>query len=256
MPSKSTIITKKQILSAIVKNYNTLQYSHQLIEWLVSIYPARDFSKLNKFELHKQLNRVLTESYNGELLYKYSLFKKFKYQNLVAAFEMKVNNSRVDFLTINGSTTSFEIKSTVDNLTKLSKQADDYLSVFEYNNVIVDEKHTENCKSILPASFGIIVFKNQKQRTIRKASLNNTIKPEIQLDLLSKKELLTYFRSTQSSIIFETINPKVINSIFKKALKARYYGRWNFIVDNSNKILPIDIQFFFNTQIPPKTIYC
>src|SRR5580658_9329882 len=119
MTNHRTILIKKEKLSVIAKNYNTLQYAPQLIDWLQTIYPGRNFSGYSKFQLHKRLNEALVQTHSGELYYKYSLFKKFQGQKLVAGFEMKVNNSRIDFFTINGYTTSFEIKSTIDNLTKL-----------------------------------------------------------------------------------------------------------------------------------------
>lgn len=255
MTKPGILSTKRDLLSTIAKNYNTLQYSPQLKGWLDLIYPKRNFSRLTKFQLHKSLNAALIKAYSGEFQYKYSLFKKFQSQRLVAGFEIKVNNSRVDFLTINGCTTSFEIKSTIDNLAKLSKQAVDYLSAFEYNNVIVDEKHISNCITKLPASFGIIVYKDERQRVIRKPSLNTEINPERQLQLLSKKELFDQFSITNEISIIKIFSAHTINEKFKMALKKRYYNRWKFIVKNSNKILPIDLQFFFNTNISPDSIY-
>ena len=255
MSIQGAIKKDKEILSSIAKNYNTLQYGPQLAEWLASIYPSKDITNLSKFELHKSLNDALINFYSGELQYKYSLFERFQGKKLVAGFEMRVKNSRVDFFTINGCTTSFEIKSTVDNLCRLPKQANDYISVFEYNNVVTDEKHVDNCRSKLPESFGIIVFKDQKLKTLRKAELNTDIKARSQLDLLTKKELLSHFKNTHSENILVNFKPVEVNALFKKALKERYKKRWDFVLNNSKLILPIDLQFFYNTQISPSTIY-
>src|SRR5687767_10296886 len=91
----------------IAKNYNTLDYKPKLTELLIQIYPNENFDSLSKYELHKAINKAIVEKYKGELNLKYCLFQQFKKQNLVAAFEIRVNNSRADFLTINGRTTSF-----------------------------------------------------------------------------------------------------------------------------------------------------
>jgi hypothetical protein len=248
-------LSKKEILTVIAKNYSTLHYTPQLLDLLVLIHPNRDFSRLTKLGMHKVINTALMNSYAGEYLFKYVLFKQFQAKNLVAGFEMKVNNSRVDFLTINGSSTSFEIKSSIDNLSKLSKQAGDYLAAFEYNNVVVDEKHLEKCKTKIPDSFGIWVFKNNRYTVRKKASLNTSIDPQIQLSLLTKRELQICFNAVERNLIKENFTAKAINLQFKIALKKRYQNRWNFVVQHSPKILPIDLQFFFNTNISPSSIY-
>lgn len=255
MSKTANLASKKGLISNIVKDYNTLAYGPQLLAWLGSIYPDRDFSSSRKFNLHKTLNEAFVEHYDGEFKYKYSLFKRFQNHRLIAAFEMRVNKSRVDFLTINGHTTSFEIKSTIDNLAKLEKQADDYLAAFEYNNVIIDQKHLDSCRSRLPQEFGIIIYKNGRLRSDRKASLNTNIKADIQLKLLTKKELMMHFQTDDVYLITSRIDGSTINSIFKQVLKKRYKERWKFVVTHSSKILPIDLQFFFNTNILPETIY-
>jgi len=249
------VLCKKNLLSYIARGYNSLQYAPQLISWLEAIYPGTTFSNYNKFELHQALNNALLQDYAGEFKYKYFLFKKFHQQRLIAGFEMKVKNSRIDFITVNGCSTSYEIKSTIDNLGKLSKQAGDYLSAFEYNNVIVDEKHLEKCVGILPVSFGIIIFKNQRQRIFRRPLLNTDISSETQLSLLTKKELFTYFQCIDQSTIISSNHKRLVNENFKLALKSRYQARWQFVKQHAHHILPIDLQFFFNTNIPPENIY-
>lgn len=255
MPVISENLSKKELLTAIAKNYSTLHYTPQLLDLLVLISPNKDFAKLTKFQIHKAINKALINSYAGEYLFKYALFKQFHLKNLIAGFEMKVNNSRIDFFTINGSTTSFEVKSTIDNLTKLSKQAEDYLSAFEYNNVVIDERHLESCKTRIPSSFGIWVYKNNRYIVRKKAQLNTKINPVTQLSLLTKKELQLNFNSIDRSAINSTYRPTDINTRFKTALKSRYKDRWRFVVQHSTKILPIDLQFFFNTNVPPSSIY-
>jgi hypothetical protein len=163
----------------------------------------------------------------------------------------------VDFLTINGYTTSFEIKSELDNLSKLNKQISDYILAFDYNYLIVDECHISKTMAMAPQSFGIWSYRNGKYQKLRKAILNKNIQPEFQLNLLTKTELIQSFPKSNGlkKDILENVDSDKINTIFKKTLKSRYRSRWQFLVNNQSQIMPMDVQFFFNTNIKPQHIY-
>ncbi|WP_040626558.1 sce7726 family protein [Mucilaginibacter paludis] len=239
----------------VVKCYNTLDYGPKLRQLLLMIYPGNNFSKCCKLELHQKLNDLILLSYEGEQVLKYELFKEFHNKNVVAAYEIKVKSSRVDFLTINGFTTSFEIKSNLDNLDKLAKQSVDYLSAFEFNNLVIHERHLKKCIDMIPANFGIITVDKDQHSFYRKPRLNQHLNPSVQLSLLTKKELFQSFGTFAQEDILISNNTDTINDLFKLALKERYRSRWEFIVEHSNDILPIDIQFFFNKNIKPAHIY-
>ena len=245
-------------INLLARNYNILDYSKNLVALLKTTFPTQDFEHFTKYELHKLLSDTLLQNYNGEEVLKYKLSQQyFNKQNIIAAFEIKVNNSRVDFLTINGYTTSFEIKSELDSLDKAKKQLADYMLVFEYNYLAIDERHKEKINDILPESFGLLTYKNGKYKKQKNAVSNNNINPEVQLNILNKQELIIFFPEMGGRIsdILKSADSNYINSQFKKALKNRYRSRWEFIVANKSQILPIDLQFFFNTNILPSHIY-
>lgn len=252
------IIIDAKTINKIAKKYNTLDYGPRLIELLESVYPTKNFGSLSKHDLHKSIDDLFNKRYNGEHILKYDLFLKYyPKKNNVAAFEIKVNNSRADFLTINGYTNCYEIKTALDNFSKFKKQAKDYLRAFEFNHLFVDSKHQEKAKDIIPETFGLWIYKDGKSTQIKKPNLNTTINPEVQLKLLTKHELSQYFSFAGPVIkrIINTYDETEINRKFKKALKNRYSARWNFIVEKKEEILPIDLQFFFNTTIQPSHIY-
>jgi hypothetical protein len=168
---------------------------------------------------------------------------------------MNVNNSRLDFLTINGVTTGYEIKSSLDTLQKLSKQSADYLKAFEYNNIVIDERHLQNARAIVPEQYGIITIHRGRKKIVQPGAYNNGIDAEFQLRLLTKKELILVFGKWQLTAILRETDPITINIKFKQALKVRYQDRWNFIASRAEQILPLDVQFFFNANIEPKHIY-
>jgi len=244
-----------KLVKEIVKSYKPLDYTPKLRELLSVIYPKRNLDNFCKLDLHKEINDLIIDGYEGEQVLKYMLFKAFQHEKLVAAYEIKVKNSRVDFLTINDHTTSFEIKSNLDNLDKLAKQSADYLTAFEFNNIVVHERHLSRCINIIPKSFGIITVDKVKHHIVRKPVFNKCLHAETQLGLLSKKELVKYHGSTDMSVIMDNVAADKINDLFKLALKDRYRTRWDFIVENSDDIMPIDLQFFFNKTIKPVFIY-
>ncbi|MBN8697558.1 MAG: sce7726 family protein [Bacteroidetes bacterium] len=256
--SQSGIETDERVINTLAKNYCTLDYHITLVKHLQNIYPAEQFQNFSKYDLHKLLNEIFIQYYNGEEILKYKLAAKHLNQRgIVGAFEMKVNNSRVDFIAVNGVSTSYEIKSELDNLSKLSKQMSDYMLAFEYNYLVTDAKHVNKAREILPDSFGLWIYKNGKYKKLKEAGLNKKINAEIQLSLLTKKELRTNYPEQTGKInkILKNHSAKEINTSFKNILKNRYKERWSFVVSNRENIFPIDFQFFFNTNIDPNCIY-
>jgi hypothetical protein len=222
----------------------------------MGVFKETDFSNCSKMMLHQHFNDSLITNYAGEIALKYQLFRRAARKKLVAAFETRVQNSRVDFLAINGVSASFEIKSELDNLDKLAKQARNYVKVFEYNYAVIDARHIRSALTILPQSYGILCFMRGKRIVERKACINGDIDPDAQLKMLTKKELNRSFGGYDGSIeIKNRFSDSMINNQFKEALKFRYRTRWNFLVQHKNEILPIDLQFFFNRNIEPNLIY-
>jgi hypothetical protein len=220
--------------------------------------PGETFEGYTKHDLHKVLNKILLNRYRGEEVLKYKLFEFYSNKaNTVAAFEIKVNSSRADFLAINGHTNNFEIKSLLDNFSKFQKQAQDYELVFEFNYLIVDECHVQKAQSILSDKWGLWVYENDRIKILRRPRLNQETNPRTQLSLLTKNELINFFPIQNGSIsqILSNHSSSDINRQFKRILKSRYKSRWEFIIGNRKQILPLDLQFFFNNNILPKNIY-
>lgn len=246
----------RERISYLAKNYNTLEYAQSLRSLLTTVFNDIDFSCYSKIMLHQHLSHSLITYYNGEISLKYQLFRRASRKKLVAAFETRVQDSRVDFLMLNGVSASFEIKSELDNLDKLAKQAANYLKVFEYNYLVIDACHKKNALQILPSSFGILRFTEGKRIVERKACPNGAIDPDAQLSMLTKKELATAFNGNSGrNEIRNRFTNQQINDQFKLVLKSRYRSRWDFVVKYRQEIFPIDLQFFFNRNIEPGLIY-
>jgi len=246
---------RKKDYSVLARSYNTLSNSHQLKELVSSIYKTEKFNELSRFELIKTINDAVFKNYEGEQILKFKLAKEFIKKDYVAAFEVRVNTSRTDFLVINGDSKSFEIKSKIDTLYRLKKQIDDYGDVFEYNHVVIDKTHLRKVIDMVPEHYGVWCFEGSKKVVYKDAKYSPNINAISQLNLLNKKELTKYFMSSFKEDILLQFDHSIINDLVKESLKARYMKRWSFILNNWDDIIPIDLQFFFNTNLSPDIIY-
>jgi len=255
MIEKKTVSTLD--VAVLARSYNILAYESQLRTLAAQAFPTENWDNCPKPDLHRLIGTLLLDRFKGECTLKAKLVQLFISQNVTAAFEMKVGRSRADFLTINGDTKSFEIKSELDNLQKLPKQMGDYQQVFDYNYLVVDEKHYDKALKLVPANYGLLVLQDRRLSEQRAALRNTRHNPSAQLRLFTKKELVQTFRipgitADEIELNFEADE---INHWFKIMLKARYAKRWQFLMQHRRQIHPIDYQFFFQHNIAPDIIY-
>ena len=241
--------------SVLFKSYNTLSYTKQLRELVAAFFKTDNYNECSKYQLAKIINDAIFKNYEGEQILKFKLAKEFNKKKYVAAFEVKAKNSRTDFLVINGDTKSFEVKSKIDTLNRLVKQISDYGDVFEFNTVVIDKSHLNKVLKILPEYYGVWFYENNKKIVYKEAKYSPNINPLEQLSLFNKKELIKSFNCFDKDVILKDNSPDQINQELKNRLKDRYGNRWNFVQENWDNILPIDIQFFFNTNVKPEIIY-
>lgn len=244
-------------IAALARTYNVLEYPEKLRRMLSNVYCSENLNEYNKPGLHWLISELLLDHYRGESTLKAKLVKLFIQKDVTAAFEIKVHNSRVDFLTINGDTKSFEIKSELDNLQKLEKQIKDYQKVFDYNYIVIDEKHYDKAMKLIPERYGVMVLHGNTLSEDRSATRNEILNPILQLSLFTKKELTTVFKipNTTAQEIDANFEPEEVAVRFKDMLKKRYTRRWEFLKINESNICPIDYQYFFQHNIEPKVIY-
>lgn len=245
----------QQFAMEIARTYNVLASTNTFRKVLSSVFTKVDLASYTKFQLHSLFNEIILNNYYGELFVKSLLVDYFIQEDVVAAFEIKTNNSRLDFLQVNGSTISYEIKSAVDNLQKLKRQIEDYTKLFEYNYVVIGKNHLSDIRKELPEKYGIYIVEKGKLREKRKALKNSLINPKFQLSIFTKKELIENFNSSKIYRILKEFSANKINVTFREVLKRRYYKKWQFLFDNKDEILPVDYQYFYHHNITPSIIY-
>lgn len=248
---------KESNLIPLIRSYDILLPLAELRKLVKSIFPGIDSENYERYKLHKIINDAIIKNYSGEVKIKALLVDHFIKDNAVSCFEIKANKSRLDFLRINGTSISYEIKSELDTLIKLEKQVSDYSELFEYNYVVIHENHLKNATQIIPSNYGIVNVSNGKFEIVKEAKRNKNIMPSKQIALLTKKEIENAFNISKQNInkILVKYDMKEINEAFKETLKKRYIKKWEFLVSNKEAILPIDYQFFFRNNILPEIIY-
>lgn len=243
------------IAKDLARSYNVLSPLNTLKSILRYAFPEAIIDSYSKYEIHYLFNEIITKNYNAEALYKSLLVDEFIHEDVIAAFEINANNSRLDFLKINGYTVSYEIKSEVDNLSKIEKQVSDYSKLFDFNYVVIGKNHLSSIRKICPSHYGIIIIENSEINEVRRPKRNNNIDSHNQLNIFTKKELNSFFGNSDIESIDKYFSSKVIAEQFRAMLKHRYEKRWSFLKEHKKKILPIDYQYFYNHNISPSIIY-
>ena len=220
---------------------------------------------------HQLVNLIIMNFYPGERVVKYYLAReRIAARNEVTAFEIKVNNSRLDVGRINGKSYAFEIKTELDSLTKLPKQLVDYSEVFEYVTVVAHESHYEKLLSSVPEHCGLRVYSLAKGKyrfnNFRKPLPSPLLSAKSQINCLSSRELafvlksFGYDKSLQTreereEAIYTHIPERRINAFVKKALKYRFTDKWSFVLRHFRDIYPVDLQAFFSSSADPFWVY-
>lgn len=172
------------------------------------------------------------------LLYK-DLLKEPMYINDYSTIiipEMNILNGyvRIDIAVINGLFHGYEIKSDMDTLLRLPRQAEFYGRVFDEMVLVTTPKYTEQVQNIVPSWWGIKYY-NEKNELInlRDCSGNNNVDPYSRLTLLWKNELIELFcpysdkkyksktKSALIDIIMKEVPHNVILEYTREVIKLR-----------------------------------
>lgn len=251
-------------------HYSTIENTTILYSNLIKNIDSSYLSTMPDENIHKIYNKIIMNYYPNEICIKSSFIKQILLngRNHVTIFELPVGSSRADLCKINGESIAYEIKTDLDNLTRLKKQIKDYYKIFDKVYIICSESNVENVIKIIPEKCGIYSykqnkFKNYRFTLVRSAILENEISPLAQLKLIRKCEFFSHFtldyslknRSEIINYINQNYSSDSINTIFKRIIKQRFQKQWTFLKQNYNDILEIDYQWFYKNQIPPSHIY-
>ncbi|MFH1229705.1 MAG: sce7726 family protein [Candidatus Aenigmatarchaeota archaeon] len=170
-------------------------------------------------------------------LIKYLALKKYNnILNNIIFRELLVGNYRTDVNLINGVSYTYEVKTARDKIEKAVSQTNQFKKVFEqvylvtYDQAVVPENIDEN--------IGIMVIRHDDGQIVfdemRKAIKNTLLSKELQLSVLRKDELASFYgkdgklKSREELIkgLLETETEQSINNNFKGLLKERFKPQW------------------------------
>jgi hypothetical protein len=250
--------------------YNILQLPSELSNNLLNLSIEHGLDISNYDNIRNVYNEIINKYYHNEITIKSNFINNvlLKSTNHITIFEFNLESSRADLCKINGKSIAFEIKTDLDNFSRLKKQIRDYSEVFEEVYVICSKENLCNVLDILPQFCGVYTYtilpNSYYKFVIERVSLPcNNLNNFKQLSLLTKKELKDNFskvnyiddKETIINKVITTYSSRYINSKFKKTIKERYKEKWEFLRVNSSQIYEIDYQWFFKNNINPKIIY-
>lgn len=269
MPNQIVYPTFKEA-QQLYAHYSTIQSISILYNNLLETIDSSFLSIMPEKKVHEIYNRIILNYYPNEICIKSSFIKQIliKEKKQVTIFELPIGSSRADLCKINGESIAYEIKTDLDDFSRLQKQITDYYKIFEKVFIICSEANVENIIKLIPQKCGIYCYKQNKQgkykfALVRDAFHENEMCSNNQLEILRKSELCTYFsldsslytRNDMINIILQAYSSEAINHAFKTLVKKRFEKQWTFLIHNKNDILEIDYQWFYKNQVEPSRIY-
>ncbi len=138
-------------------------------------------SSATNLDIIRSLYKILQKKYRCEYIYKNHLFldiiKEYGLKDTLTLNEFKIASSKADLVLLNGSVRVFEIKTELDDFTKLSKQLNDYQKFADKVFVVTDERSAEKLSvEYANTNIGIIVLDaKNKLKTIKEANNNTSL---------------------------------------------------------------------------------
>lgn len=129
-------------------------------------------------EAFEQAHRLLIRDYRNEYVFKNSLvtkivFGKHSPRTASALIELGMGNSWADVVIVNGTTTTYEIKTDLDQFSRLATQIGDYTSRSEFVNVVTSDRRAASAELTIPKHVGIVTLRRSGTLvTIRESQSN------------------------------------------------------------------------------------
>lgn len=214
----------------------SMQESNDLLTKASNEYELKSSAKL-----FAKIYHDLVENYRSDFVFRSLIAQKLflSRHNLAKSAmlnELRIGTAKADVVVLNGSSTAYEIKSDVDNFSRLHEQLLQYLKVFDKIYVVVSHKKLASVQ--LPSDhIGVIVVaQNNALRVERKALSNKSnVIPDVMFETLRKDEYLRIIQRefgeaplvpntrifTECKKLFCTIKPERAHDLFVKEMKLR-----------------------------------
>ena len=116
-------------------------------------------------------------------------YLKTKNVNMRIYQEKGIGNSICDVMVVEDCLIGYEIKSDLDNYSRLNEQVKAYNLFFDKNYIVVSDRHMNSIAEKIPSSWGIICVRENNIYVERNAKKNKEVSRRRQLSILWKLEL-------------------------------------------------------------------
>lgn len=148
--------------------------SNDVFECVVKRYIADPKGK-SYSQLISEIYTFLGKNYRIEYFYKNTMLNKLlinqhDYRKTIVLSELPIENSKADFIMINGKGVVYEIKTELDNLERLASQIKDYYKAFSEVVIVTYEENLDKVIKVIPNTVGIMLLTKRKAlKMIRKS---------------------------------------------------------------------------------------
>ncbi len=241
MQSNTNILNRvftKQLVNALIDNKHL-----EILESMVRKYFSEQEFDTNG-EVISKIYSFMAHNYRNEYVYINTLFNKLllgrhSLNTTTAITQLPIENSKADFILINGKAVVYEIKTELDSFDRLMYQIEDYYKAFPYVNVVTCSQNYYKLYQMLKDTPTGIFILSDKKNTIqqKKAPVENfeSITHKALFKILRKSEyeniLIKHlgklphatpaFYYDECLKMFGTIPIKEVYSSFVVALKKR-----------------------------------
>jgi hypothetical protein len=153
--------------------------------------------------------------------------------------EKSIGSSICDIMAVTDKLTGYEIKSDLDNYSRLEEQIKQYNKFFDENYIVVSSKHIKSVSEKVPNHWGIIYILDDNVQIERIAKSNFLVSRRRQLSILWKLELkniliknnLSLFAQKEKGVIADRINSSVESKKLGKQIASELLHRDYSIFD-------------------------
>jgi hypothetical protein len=153
-------------------------------------------------ERFEEAHRRLVASYRSEYVFKNTLvskivFGKHRPATASAILEMPMGDSEADLLVLNGTSTVYEIKTDLDQFTRLNGQLRDYCTRADRVYVVTSDARAAAAETLVPNHVGILALKRSGAlSTVRLATSN--------LDQIRHEHLFRMLRRNEAQALLHS----------------------------------------------------
>lgn len=244
----------QDVWSQLLENHCSVIYDAILSRY---VFPYREcLGAPTNRQLIEYIGNFMARYYRNEYYFRNHLLRKFfsRYGDngghVAAIAQMKIADSRADFVLLNGKPVVYEIKTDQDSLRRLPSQVLDYYKAFEYVCVVCGGKHLkEACELLRCSDVGILLLQDDGSFCMKKKPIRHTkdLSPEVIFNMLRKVERDYILRSFYGELP-NVPTPRYVSA--SRAMFVRIPIRW--VVKKCREALRMRLgsKVAFTTAIP------